>query len=193
MNSHAAYESVMSHVNESCHIWMSCATYEWVTSRTNESCHIRMSHVTYEWVMLHTNESCHIWMSHVTHEWVMSHMNESRHTWMSHMNESCHTWTNHDTYNRVMSQVKNSCHKFKITQQTSAARQPHMSPPMPQSRSLRRSAFRPSNTNTHSHARHRLPRMIPLKPGAPRKQSTCTMHCLLAMHPIGTIQSGEDP
>jgi len=35
----------------------------------NESCHIWMSHVTYEWVMSHMNESCHIWMSHVTYEW----------------------------------------------------------------------------------------------------------------------------
>jgi len=29
---------VMSHMNESCHIWMSHVTYEWVMSHMNESC-----------------------------------------------------------------------------------------------------------------------------------------------------------
>jgi len=91
----------------------SCHTYEWVMSHMNESCHIWMSHVTYEWVISHMNESCHIWRSHVTYEWVMSYIGEvsieegqrhgverrvfwcrlrwqmSRHTWMSHViNES---------------------------------------------------------------------------------------------------------
>jgi len=56
--------------------------FEWVMSHMNESCHTWMSHVTHEWVMLHIDESCHIWMSHVTHEWVMSHMNESCHFWI---------------------------------------------------------------------------------------------------------------
>jgi len=54
-----------SHINESCHILISCVTYEGVISHMDESCHIWMSHVT------HINESCHIWNSHVTH------MNES--------------------------------------------------------------------------------------------------------------------
>jgi len=54
-------------------------------SHMNESCHMWMSHVTCEWVMSHVNESCHIWMSHVTYGWVMSHMNESCHTWRSHV------------------------------------------------------------------------------------------------------------
>jgi len=71
-----AYECVMSHMNESCHIWMSHVTYEWVMSHMNESCHIWMIHVTYEWVMSHMTEWCHIWMSHVTYAWVMSRMNE---------------------------------------------------------------------------------------------------------------------
>jgi len=64
----------MSHVNFyiknsncSCLITrMNCLS---VMSHMNESCHIWMSHVTYEWVMSHMNESCHIWMSHVTYEW----------------------------------------------------------------------------------------------------------------------------
>jgi len=82
-----AYEWVMSHMNESCLIWMSHVTYEWicvtwlihkwhVIYMTNESCithRIWMSHVT------HMNESCLIWMSHVSYEWVMSHMNKPCH------------------------------------------------------------------------------------------------------------------
>jgi len=39
--SHVTYECVMSHMNESCHIWMSHVTLPWCTMR----------HVTYEWVM----------------------------------------------------------------------------------------------------------------------------------------------
>jgi len=70
---------VMSHMNESCRIWMSHVAYEWVISHMNESCHTWMSHVKYEWGMSHMNESCHIWRSHVMYEWVMSHTNESCH------------------------------------------------------------------------------------------------------------------
>jgi len=76
---------VMSHMNGSCHIWMSRNAFEWVMSHINESCHLWMSHVTYEWDMSHMNESCPIWISHVRYEWVMSHMNESYHVWMSHI------------------------------------------------------------------------------------------------------------
>jgi len=62
--SHVIYEWVVSHMNESCHIWMSHVTYEWVMSHMNESCVERnMSHIR-------ANESCHIY------EWVMPH------TWM---------------------------------------------------------------------------------------------------------------
>jgi len=57
----------MSHVNESCHTWMSHVTREWVMPHVNESSHTWMSHATREWVMSHVNESCHTWMSHVTH------------------------------------------------------------------------------------------------------------------------------
>jgi len=75
--SHVTHEGVMSHMNESCHIWMSHVTYEWVMSRVNESCHIWMSHVTYEWVMSHMNESCHRWTNRVTYEWDLSLYNAS--------------------------------------------------------------------------------------------------------------------
>ena len=100
----------MSHMNESCHIWMShvphinesCDTYEWVMS------HIIVSHVT------HMNESCHIWMCHVTHMnaiGVMSHIFMSH---VTHMSESCdtyewvpwHIWISHDTY------ISESCHIY---------------------------------------------------------------------------------
>ena len=83
------YEWVMSHMNESCHIWMSHVTYEWVMSHMNASCHIWMRHIMYEWVMSRINESCHIWMSHVTYEWVVSHIKESCHIWMSHVTYEC--------------------------------------------------------------------------------------------------------
>jgi len=76
---------VMSHMNESCPIWMSCVPYEWVMSHINESCPIWLSHVPYDWVMSHMNESCPIWMSHIPYEWVMSLMNESYSIWMCHV------------------------------------------------------------------------------------------------------------
>ena len=123
--SHVTYEWVMSHMNESCLIWMDHVTYEWVMSHMNESRHIWMSHVTYEWIMSHMKDSCHIWMSHVSYEWVISHMYETvSHIWlghvtyewvMSHMHESCHTWMSHVTYEWVMSQMmrcSTSCHTW---------------------------------------------------------------------------------
>jgi len=102
-----AYERVMSHMNESCHVGTSHVTYERVMSHMNESCPIWTSDVTYEWVMSHMNKSCHVWTSHVTYERVMSHMNKSCHVWtshvkyewvMSHMNESCHICVSHATW-----------------------------------------------------------------------------------------------
>ena len=108
------YEWVMSHMNESWHIWMSHVTYEWVMSHIYESIHIWMSHVTYAVWMIHVqavkshdrsrhlqqhmDESCHIWMSHITYKRVMSHMNESCHIWMSHVAYErfmSHTCTSH--------------------------------------------------------------------------------------------------
>jgi len=78
-----SYESsVMSHMNESCHIWTSHATYWRVMSPMNESCHIWMSHATWiRHVTSHINTQ--VWTSHVTHEWVMSHMNVSCHVWIN--------------------------------------------------------------------------------------------------------------
>jgi len=84
--SHVTYEWVMSHTNESCHIWMSHVTHEWVTSRMNKSYHVCKIRV----YLLHgrrcnnntPHESCDI-LSHMIY-WVMSHMNESSHN----MNES---------------------------------------------------------------------------------------------------------
>ena len=45
--------------------------YEWVMSHMNESCHIWMRRITYEWVVSHMNVSCLIWMSRVTNESVI--------------------------------------------------------------------------------------------------------------------------
>ena len=77
------YEWVMSHMNESCHAWMSHVTYAWVMEHTNTSRHTsrgtfirlhayRIYH-TYEWVMSHRNESWHIQICHVTHDMSPSH------------------------------------------------------------------------------------------------------------------------
>jgi len=74
-------KSVMPHISESCHVWMSHGrydvTYEWDVSVNtseisvgdrNESRHMWVSHGTYKWVTSHMDESCHVWMSHVTCE-----------------------------------------------------------------------------------------------------------------------------
>jgi len=92
-----------THVNVSCHTceclllhYGRCHIHEWVMSHMNESCLIWMSHVSYEWVMSHMNESCLIWMSRVSflyscrchiHEWVMSHTQTSH---FIYIKESCH-------------------------------------------------------------------------------------------------------
>jgi len=57
-------------------------------SHMNESCHAWMSHVTYEWVMSRMNESCHIWESRRTHAWVMSHRNEPYHKHSTHAHDN---------------------------------------------------------------------------------------------------------
>jgi len=69
---------------------------KYIMSHGNESCHMWMSHVTCEWVMSHVNESRHMWMSHVPSDfrykalclgkvrgtWLIHSFNES---WMSHV------------------------------------------------------------------------------------------------------------
>jgi len=126
--SHVAYEWVMSHMNESCHIWMSHVTSITCNGRVRmnlsescnilkESCPIWMSHVSYEWVV------SHIWMNHVPYKCDMSHMNESCRIWMSHvtsntctgrvrmslngtwliLKESCPIWMSHVPYEWAMS------------------------------------------------------------------------------------------
>jgi len=99
-------ECVMSHMYESCHIWMSHVTYECITSHMNAWYHVwnrliaelcgqsspvcvYMSLVTYECVTSHLNASCHVWMSHVTHKGVTSHINESCAIWNRLIAEWC--------------------------------------------------------------------------------------------------------
>ena len=100
----------MSHIKESCPIWMSHVPYEWViylslpivctTSdaarvifHINESCPTWMSHV-----FSPTNASCNLWYgwNYFAHKRVMSHMKESCPIWMSHLfspaNCSCNLW-----------------------------------------------------------------------------------------------------
>jgi len=73
----------MSHMNESCFIWMSHVSYERVMSMVGlaadvmnkrpttqlvslcQLTHVNVSFHKYEWVMSHMNESCLIWTSHV--------------------------------------------------------------------------------------------------------------------------------
>jgi len=97
---------VMSHVGQSCHIWMSHITYGWVMPHINASCHILMSPVIFDWVMSHMIELCLTWMSHATYEWVVSHINESCLSWMSRVTFewviSCMNWD--------MSHTNESCH-----------------------------------------------------------------------------------
>ena len=85
---HVTYEWVMSHMNESCHIWMSHVTYERLICVAFEDfywpspAHVRMTiamnHVAYEWVM------ARIWMSGV-----MAHIQMRR--------ETCHHMPAHVT------------------------------------------------------------------------------------------------
>ena len=76
------------------------SVYEWVMSHMNESCPIWMSHGPYEWVMSHMNESWPIWMSctlhmqwsHLKHLRVTSNTHESLKTLMSHFKHLRVTW-----------------------------------------------------------------------------------------------------
>jgi len=129
---HVAHEWVMSHLNESCHIWMSHGT--WI----NESCHKQTCHGTCEWVMSHMHKwyctgayitenvfRMHVWMGHVTHvrrmhlsslyecvvsQQRMSHRNESCHH--SHLNESCHIWMSRIAREWEISNMKESRHTW---------------------------------------------------------------------------------
>jgi len=114
--SHVTYQWVMSHVNASRHICMSCVTLwgreqivdAFLTQEMHESCRISVS-----WGLesggLESMVSCRISVSHVT----------SRHTSMSHvtykyvmphLNKSCHISMSHVTYEWVMSHMDESCH-----------------------------------------------------------------------------------
>jgi len=123
----------MSHLNASCHMWMSHVTCEWVMSHVNASCHVWMSYVTCEWVMSHA--TCDWVMSHSKFvsrlcyvrsvsscEWGMSHVNETCHTWMRHVtcewgmsnvNESYHMWMSYARCDWVVLHMKESCHMWK--------------------------------------------------------------------------------
>ena len=95
-----AYEwvTVVWHINNACHVWMSHVIYAWVMSNVNDSYRawrLWTSHVTvaamthsssklkasHQPRMLRLNASCHVWMSHATYTWVMSHMDESYRAW----------------------------------------------------------------------------------------------------------------
>jgi len=109
------YGGVMSHMNESCHIWKSHVEYEGVVSHMNETCHI----------VSHMNASCHTWLSRNTYEWFKSHMNDRTSYFcgayervMSHVNGSCHAWTVL-IYKWVMPRMNESCTNEQIEKITS--------------------------------------------------------------------------
>jgi len=122
---------VMTHMNETCQIWMRHLTYEWVLPHMNESWRIWTSHDTYELDMSDTNETshlwigliaqvdmplsdtvtgyvtCHIWMSHVRYEWDMSHMWDR-----SHVNESYRTGDRALKWRR--DRIRNVWHVYRL-------------------------------------------------------------------------------
>jgi len=80
----------MSHMNETCHIWMNQDTCGRVVWYTNESYNIWWSRISYEWVMPRTalicsDETCPAWNRYVTYEWDMSRVNETCPVWMRHV------------------------------------------------------------------------------------------------------------
>ena len=100
----------MSHMNESCLIWMSHVSYEWVMSHMNESCLLWISHVSHEWVMSHINESCLMWMSHVTYEWVTKCIHRLLRVWMcGHTATQCNTLQHTATCNTLQHTTSYMC------------------------------------------------------------------------------------
>jgi len=88
--SHVAGGNADVCTNESYHIWMSHATYEWVTSHMNESYLMglfgHVCHFSNEWVMSQLTMPMYVWMSLVTYEWVISYMTTHENEWViSHM------------------------------------------------------------------------------------------------------------
>ena len=154
-------ERVMSHMDESRHIYAESDARHFARHLVNESSYIWMSHVT------HMQKSCHIWMSRVIfgcvvsrkrmdhikcanllwtrriwciilcwiffwwvisrrYDWVMSH------TWRNHathMNESCHTYkwaTSHIQMSHV-THMNESCHAYEwVTSHIWMRHVPHM-------------------------------------------------------------------
>jgi len=117
------YVWVMSHMNESYHIWLSHVTqavYMWYESflfvwHTWNMCHMyilihtatysyrhEMSHATYKQIMWHdsfVNELCHMWMSHATYKQIMWHDSHKCHyvTWLTLMTHT-HAIMWHDSH-----------------------------------------------------------------------------------------------
>jgi len=75
--SYVTYKSVMSRTNESCHasnircLYLARGLLASHVTHVNDSCRIWMSDV------ICMNKSWHVWISHVTYEWVTSHLQYS--------------------------------------------------------------------------------------------------------------------
>ena len=66
--SHVTHGRVISHMSWA-EFECETATSSCVVSHMNESCHIWLSHVTQKWVVSHMNASCDTWISHVIKMW----------------------------------------------------------------------------------------------------------------------------
>jgi len=115
-------------LNGSYHVWKSHITYKWVISHMNNSWHVYervMSlrtprskwvvscvHESLWRVVPHIIQSCHIWIGHVTYSKDSCHrgravlgLNGYYHVWVSHVWTSHITLTSHVTYEYVMSHI----------------------------------------------------------------------------------------
>ena len=115
----------MSHVTEwewvmsRSGVSMSYASDESVMSHMNDSCHISNSHIIYKWVMSHIYGLCrHMWMSHVTKKSVMSPLWKSRVVvWQSrvtNVKESCRNQDRHCHCN-TLQQTATHCNTLQQT------------------------------------------------------------------------------
>jgi len=98
--SHVTYKVTShTHMNESCHTWMTRITCEWVTSRTEWV----TSNI--ERVTSHTNvnESCYIWVTGIIYERFTSHI--ERVTSHTNVDKKNHTRVIRISYKRVMSHM----------------------------------------------------------------------------------------
>jgi len=91
--------ALMSHTNESRHIWMRHDRQQWHMKPSLRGLHEPHSDVTYEWVILRMHTACHVWMSDVGQQWHMKPSLDVKYEWgMPRTNESYPMWMSHVTH-----------------------------------------------------------------------------------------------